>query len=203
MYEEFESLLNKIKIIDTEGGVSESKKDETMIDCSEKNKIILNNNKISEEYIKTQQKNLSEEDYKKFMENEIRTQHYKKLTEEEIEIMTRINIRPLNIVVEFIKNMKKTTTYKNVCNDFSLFINDNIENEIYKFIFYSVCIGPETRILVMRHYLLSFIKLKPNILRKYNIIVDSSTDDNNLQKIINDFLVNINEFKVLEYIPIK
>ena len=203
LYEEFENLLNKIKIIDTKGGVSESKNDETMIDCIEKNKIILNNKKISEEYIKTQHKNLSEEEYKKFTENEIRTQHYKKLTEEEIEIMTKINIIPLNIVVEFIKNMKKKTTYKNVCNDFSSFINDNIENEIYKFIFYSVCIGPETRKLIMRHYLLSFIKLKPNILRKYNIIIDSSADDNNSQKIINEFLVNIDKFKVLEYISIK
>jgi len=71
-------------------------------------------------------------------------------------------------------------------------------DKIKTFIFYSVCIKPKTREMIMRHYLLSFIKSSEFRKQKQITISTDFSPENK----INNFLLNIGHYKPLEYITI-
>jgi Leucine-rich repeat (LRR) protein len=84
--------------------------------------------------------------------------------------------------------------------------SSKIENQVLKFIFYCACIKPTTRNVIMRHYLLSFIKTSVfndsvhanKIQLDYTLSNDADRERN--QKIINSFFVKVGSFEVIPYI---
>jgi hypothetical protein len=122
-------------------------------------------------------------------------QHTDKLDVTQIAHINQIKIKDIDItkIINIISEKTNREIKKKFrCND--------LENDIRKFIFYSICIESETRQTIMRHYLLNFIKSSIFVKYKDKIQLDTTSDSDDNIKEINDFLVFINEFKPLEYI---
>ena len=66
---------------------------------------------------------------------------------------------------------------------------EKMKNKVLNFIFYCACIHPYTRKVIMRHYLLTFIKT--SIFNESKIQLYYTLEDERKEKIINDFFVSI------------
>jgi Leucine-rich repeat (LRR) protein len=95
-------------------------------------------------------------------------------------------------------NIVENVSYKEILSKASE-KNLNVD-KIKTFIFYSVCIKPKTREMIMRHYLLSFIK-SSEFRKQKQITISTDFSPENKGK-INNFLLNIGHYKPLEYITI-
>lgn len=107
--------------------------------------------------------------------------------------LTKLNLSQNPFVVAFL-------------NRFDPKEDKTLRNQVLKFLFYSACIQPITRKIIMRHYLLSFMKtsfFNDNITtNKIQLDYSIKGDDDDIEQkeeIINNFFVNIGAFKVIPF----
>ena len=123
----------------------------------------------------------------------IKVQHRLKLSEEQLNYLNNIITDDLNAEINnFILDIK--VNGKKIRKKF---ITDSLEDEIKKFLYYSVCVESDIRKYIMRHYFLNFIK--SNDFTDYKNILDITSTGKN-KEIIDNFLMNIVEYKHLPYI---
>ena len=122
----------------------------------------------------------------------IKVQHRLKLSEEQLNYLNNIITDDLNAEINnFILDIKVNKKIRNK------FITDSLKDEIKKFLYYSVCVESDIRKYIMRHYFLNFIK--SNDFTDYKNILDITSTGKN-KEIIDNFLMNIVEYKHLPYI---
>ena len=198
LYDEFEKFIDDIKTIKINQGVSESKTgDDFQIDCNtrkspyykEQHTQTFIKNKLNKLVNKINKINTKDKKTVELLENK-----YKEVED------VKTKIKDLKVNIE--NFTKKIITYIQYLNlDKTEEYEYEYEYEIKKFIYYSVCINTDTRKYIMRHYLLHFIKSEIFFKYKDKVLDTFSTDEKN-QKTINDFFMNIGNYKIIPYITI-